>query len=58
MSAYHALDAARAAGIEVQLDGNDLVLSGASAPPTDVLDKLRKYKLSIVALLRLSMAAF
>ena len=52
MSAYHALDAARAAGIEVQLDGNDLVLSGASAPPTDVLDKLRKYKLSIVALLQ------
>ena len=52
MSAFRALDAARAAGIEVQLDGKDLVLSGASAPPTDVLDKLRKYKLSIVALLQ------
>ena len=52
MSAFHALDAARAAGIEVQLDGKDLVLSGASAPPTDVLDMLRQYKLSIVALLQ------
>ena len=48
MSAFHALDAARAAGIEVRLDGKDLVLSGASAPPTDVLDMLRQHKLSIV----------
>ena len=52
MSAFRALDAARAAGIEVRLDGKDLVLSGASAPPTDVLDMLRRHKLSIVALLQ------
>ena len=52
MSAFHALDAARAAGVEVRLDGKDLVLSGASAPPTDVLDMLRRHKLSIVALLQ------
>ena len=38
MSAFRALDAARAAGIEVRLDGKDLVLSGANAPPADVLD--------------------
>ena len=52
MSAFQALDAARAAGIEVQLDGKDLVLSAASEPPTDLLDMLRRHKLSIVALLQ------
>ena len=40
MSAFHALDAARAAGVEVRLDRKDLVLSGANAPPADVLDML------------------
>ena len=50
MSAFKALDAARAAGIEVRLDGKDLVLSGASAPSADVLDMLRRHKHSIVAL--------
>ena len=52
MSAFRTLDAARAAGIEVRLDGKDLVLSGASATPTDVLDMLRQHKFSIVALLQ------
>ena len=52
MSAFHALDAARATGIEVRLDGKDLVLSGASVPPTDVLDMLRRHKRSIVGLLQ------
>src|SRR5262245_11198205 len=52
MSAFQVLDAARAAGIEVRLDGKDLVLSAASEPPTDILDMLRRHKLSIVALLQ------
>jgi hypothetical protein len=56
MSAFHALDAARAAGIEVEVDGKDLVLSGASAPPTDILDMLRRHKSSIVGLLQLTSA--
>ena len=47
-----ALEAARAAGIEVQLDGKDLVLSAASEPPADVLDMLRRHKAAIVELLR------
>ena len=52
MSAFRTLDAARAAGIEVRLDGKDLVLSATSAPPTDILDMLRQHKFSIVALLQ------
>jgi hypothetical protein len=52
MSALRALDAARAASIEVRLDGKDLVLSGASTPPTAVIDMLRRHKHSIVELLR------
>ena len=52
MSAFRALDAARAAGVEVRLDGKDLVLSAASEPPTDVLDMLRRHKRSIVGLLQ------
>ena len=38
MSAVEALKAARAAGIELALDGDDLALSAASAPPAAVLD--------------------
>jgi hypothetical protein len=52
MNAFRALDAARAAGIEVRLDGKGLILSGVNAPPADVLDVLRQHKLSIVALLQ------
>jgi hypothetical protein len=51
MSAFKALDAARAARIEVRLDGKDLALSGASEPPANVLKMLRRHKRSIVALL-------
>ena len=36
MSAVEALKAARAAGIELALDGADLALSAASAPPAAV----------------------
>jgi len=52
MSAAEALKAARAAGIELGIDGADLVLE-ASAPPTAaVLGLLSRHKAGIVTLLR------
>lgn len=52
MSAIEALKAARAAGIELALDGDDLALSAASAPSAAMLDALSRHKAEIVALLR------
>ena len=52
MSAVEALKAARAAGVELGLDGDDLVLEAAAPPPAAVLDLLSRHKAGIVALLR------
>jgi hypothetical protein len=52
MSAVEALKAARAAGVELAPDGDDLALKAASAPPAAVLDALSRHKAEIVALLR------
>jgi hypothetical protein len=52
MSAVEALRAARAAGVAVVVDGNDLELKAASAPPVAVLHELSRHKAEIVALLR------
>ena len=52
MSAAEAIKAAHAAGIELALDGDDLVLEAASAPPAAVLDALSLHKAEIVAMLR------
>jgi hypothetical protein len=52
MSAVGALQAARAAGIELALDGEDLALSAAWAPPAAVLDAVSRHKAGIVALIR------
>jgi hypothetical protein len=52
MSAVKALKAARAAGVELTLDGDDLALKAASAPPAAVLDALSRHKAEIVVLLR------
>ncbi|MET3838579.1 hypothetical protein [Bradyrhizobium sp. OAE829] len=52
MSAVQAITAARAAGIELSLDGADLALSAALAPPVAVLDALSRHKAEIVALLQ------
>jgi len=52
MSAAEALNAARAAGVHLALDGDGLVLEAASAPPAAVLDALSRHKVEIVALLR------
>src|SRR5262245_24085230 len=52
MSAVEALKAARAAGIELHVDGDDLVLEAAEPPPAAVLDLLSRHKSDIVGLLR------
>ena len=52
MSAIDALKAARAAGVELSLDGEDLVLEAFAPPPKPVLDQLSRHKPDIVALLR------
>jgi hypothetical protein len=50
MSAVEALKAARAAGVRLRVDGDDLVLKGSASPP--LLDLLKRYKAEIMALLR------
>jgi len=52
MSAIGALKAARASGVELALDGDDLVLEADSAPLAAVLEALSRHKAEIVALLR------
>ena len=52
MSAARAFTEARAAGIEVRLDGTDLLVKAASEPPAEVLDALSRHKAEIVPLLR------
>ena len=52
MSAVKALRAARAAGVELVLDGDDLALNAAAAPPAAVLDALSRHKAEIMVLLR------
>jgi hypothetical protein len=52
MSAIRALKAARAAGVRLGIDGDDLTLEADAAPPPDVLDVLARQKLGVIALLR------
>lgn len=52
MKALEALSAARAAGVEITVDGDDLVLQAPAPPPVSVLDRLSRHKAEIVALLR------
>jgi hypothetical protein len=52
MTAIEALRAARAAGVEIDLHGDDLVLEASSPPPDAVLDALSRNKAGIIALLR------
>ena len=52
MSAVATLKDARAAGIKLALDGEDLVLEAGSTPPAAVLDALSRHKAEIVALMR------
>src|SRR5215472_505545 len=52
MSVVEVLKAARAAGVELAVDGDHLALKAASAPPAAVLDALSRHKAEIVMLLR------
>lgn len=52
MSAAEALRTARAAGVQVEIDGADLILQAASPPPDSVLDLIARHKAEILAHLR------
>jgi hypothetical protein len=52
MSAGSALQAARAAGVSVALDGDQLLLKAAMPPPAIVVEALSRHKAEIVILLR------
>jgi hypothetical protein len=52
MSAVQAIKVARAAGIELSVDGSRLLIDAASEPPVSVIEELRQHKLEIVKLLR------
>ena len=52
MSAAAALRAARALGVDVTLDGKDLLLEAASEPPATTIEALARYKAEIIELLR------
>ena len=52
MSAVEALKVARAVGIRVRIDGEDLVLRAPAPPPTAVVEALSRHKADIVAMLR------
>jgi hypothetical protein len=53
MSAATVVMEVRAAGIQLGVDGNDLVLEATTAPPSEMLDLLRIHKAEILAFLRL-----
>jgi hypothetical protein len=52
MSAIQALSAARAFGIHLELDGDDLLLEASEPPPDAVLGALSRHKTEIIAMLR------
>ena len=52
MSAAYALKTARALGIRLRLDGDDLELEASLPPPSTVLDLLSRHKTDILRLLR------
>ena len=52
MSAAEALKAARAAGIKLAIDGDDLLLEASASPPSAIREILTGHKTEIVAMLR------
>jgi hypothetical protein len=52
MSAVHALQEARSAGVRVRIDGDSLELEASARPPSTVLDLLVRYKADILRMLR------
>ncbi len=58
MSAAEVLKTARAVGVELKLDGDDLVLEAAAPPPETILVLLSRHKPDIVALLQCQQQAW
>jgi len=52
MSAVEALESARAVGVHVEIQGDELLLEATSVPPTAVLEAISRHKTEIIALLR------
>ena len=52
MSTAEVLRTAHAAGIELSVDADDLLLDASSEPPAALLDMLRQHKAGVVELLR------
>ena len=52
MSAADTLNAVRTAGIQVEIDGDDLSLAASAPPPRAVIDLLSRHKAEVMALLR------
>jgi TubC N-terminal docking domain len=52
MSAVQVLTEARSIGIQVQLDGEDLLLEAPAPPPRAVLEALSRHKAEIIEFLR------
>jgi hypothetical protein len=52
MSAFEVLRAARAAGIELAVDGGALILEAPAPPAAELLERLRRHKTAIVELLQ------
>jgi hypothetical protein len=50
--AAEALEAARAAGIQLRIDGDDIVLKASAPPPAPVLELLSRHKADVVRTLR------
>jgi hypothetical protein len=52
MSAVEALRAARAFGVSVRIDGDDIVLEAAAPPPPNLIELLSRHKAAILKELR------
>jgi hypothetical protein len=52
MSAAQALKEARAAGVRLGIEGDDLVLEASAPPPAAVLDLLSRHKADVLRMLR------
>jgi hypothetical protein len=52
MNSTRLLDACRAAGLSLQLDGPDLFIEAERDPPSDLIAELRQHKAEVIALLR------
>jgi hypothetical protein len=58
MRATEALKAARALGVELTVEGNDLLLEATSEPPAAAVEALVRHKAEIIKLLRTSGAVW